>query len=77
MTFYESIANQGMFIETSGECAMYFGQEARCVTDTSQLFHLFGEEEAQMFKKSTVFIMHFALSLHFTLSLQSVFYTQS
>ena len=25
MTFYESIANQGMFIETSGECAMYFG----------------------------------------------------
>ena len=42
MTFYESIANQlaqtqavWMFIETSGECAMYFDQEARCVTDTS------------------------------------------
>ena len=57
MTFYESVANQlaqtqavWMFIETSGECAMYFDQEARCVTDTSQLFNLFREEEgAQMF----------------------------
>ena len=42
MTFYESIVNQGtqtsavqMLIETSGECAMYFDLEARCVTDTS------------------------------------------
>ena len=50
-------------------------QEARCVTDTSQLFHPF--EGAQMFKKSTVFILHFTpacvllsvCSLHFTLSL--------
>ena len=30
-----------------------------------------------MFKKSTVFILHFAPSLRFTLSLQSAFYTQS
>ena len=30
-----------------------------------------------MFKKSTVFILHFAPSLHFTLSQQSAFYTQS
>ena len=30
-----------------------------------------------MFKKSTIFILHFAPSLHFTLSLQSAFYTQS
>ena len=31
-----------------------------------------------MFKKSTVFILHFAPSLHFTLSLHnSLFYTQS
>ena len=31
-----------------------------------------------MFKKSTVFILHFApLCLRFTLSLQSAFYTQS
>ena len=26
-----------MFIETSGECAMYFDKEAKCVTDTSSL----------------------------------------
>ena len=30
-----------------------------------------------MFKKSTIFILHFAPSVHFTLSLQSAFYTQS
>ena len=30
-----------------------------------------------MFKKSTVFSLHFAPSLHFTLSLQAAFYTQS
>ena len=59
MTFYESIANQGtqtlavrVFIETSGEYAMHFDQEAKCVTySTGQLFHRFGEEGAQMFKK--------------------------
>ena len=54
MTFYESIANQvrrpavRMFIETSGERAMHFDQEAKCVTDTGQLFHRFGEEGAQL-----------------------------
>ena len=30
-----------------------------------------------MFKNSTVFILHFAHGLRFTLSLQSAFYTQS
>ena len=29
-----------MFIETSGECAMYFDQEARCVTDTTVASYL-------------------------------------
>ena len=24
-----------MFVETSGECAVYFDPEARCITDTS------------------------------------------
>ena len=64
MTFYESIALQGMralavrmFIETLGKCAVYFDQEARCVTGTSQLF---GEEEA-------VLVLHFAPNLRFTL----------
>ena len=58
MTFYESIAIKvrrlfevvRMFIETSGECAIHFDQEAKCVTDAGQLFHRFGEEGAQMFK---------------------------
>ena len=64
MTFYESIANQGtqtlkavrVFIETSGECAMFFDQEARCVTDTTVASQLFGEEGAQMLKKCILFI---------------------
>ena len=34
MTYYESRANQGMFVETSSESANYFDL-ARCVTDTS------------------------------------------
>ena len=52
MTFYESIANQvrrpavRILIETSGECAMHFDQEVKCVTDTGQLFHRFAEEGA-------------------------------
>ena len=41
MTFYESIAIKvrrlfevvRMFIETSGECAIHFDWEAKCVTD--------------------------------------------
>ena len=56
------------------ECVMYFDEEAKCVTDTSQLF---GEEGAQLFVKSTIFILHFTpacillsvCSLHFTRSL--------
>ena len=36
-----------------------------------------GEEGAQLFVKSTIFILHFAPSLRFTLSLQSAFYTLS
>ena len=58
---------------------MYFDQEASCVTYSS---YLFGEEGAQMFKKSTVLALHFALSLRFTPgpqsavhSPQSLFYT--
>ena len=55
---------------------MYFDEEAKCVTDTSQLF---GEEGAQLFAKSTIFILHFTpacvllsvCSLHFTISLHS------
>ena len=42
MTFYGSMANQGtrtkfvrMFIETSGERAMCFDKEVKCVTDNS------------------------------------------
>ena len=54
MTFYESIENQvcrpavRMFIENYGECAMHFDQEAKCVTDTGQLFHRLGEEGKQL-----------------------------
>ena len=84
MTFYESIANQGtqtwavrMFIETSGECAMHFDQEAKCVTLPSTYFTDLEKKEHKCLKKSTVFILHFAPSLRFTLSLQSDFYTQS
>ena len=76
MPFYESIANQGtqtsavrMFIETSGECAMHFDQEAKCVTDTGQLFHRFGEEGAQMFKN--------VYSLYSAFFTQPAFYSQS
>ena len=50
----------------------------RCVwLKPASYFTIFGEEGAQMFKKSTVFILHFAPSLRITLSLQSAFYTQS
>ena len=39
-----------------------------CVTDTSYLFVsiTYLEKKEQMFKKSTIFILHFAPSLHFT-----------
>ena len=56
----------------------------RRVTDTGYLFHRFGEEGAQVFKKSLqslLCILHPACSLYFTLSLQftpgpqSAFYT--
>ena len=78
MIFNESIANHGtktflkavrMFIETSGECAMLFDQEAKCITDTGQLFHRFGEEGAQMFKK--------VYSLYSEFCNQPAFYAQS
>ena len=65
-----------MFIETSGECAIHFDQEANCVTDTGQLFDQFEEEGAQMFKKVYSLYSAFYPSLRFTLSLQSAFYTQ-
>ena len=47
-----------------------------CVTDTSYLFVsiTYLEKKEQMFKKSTIFILHFAPSLYFTLSLQSAVY---
>ena len=66
-----------MFIETSGECAMHFDQEAKCVTLPSTYFTDLEKKEHKCLKKSTVFILHFAPSLRFTLSLQSDFYTQS
>ena len=58
-----------MFIETSGKCAIHFDQEAKCVTDTGQLFHRFGQEGAQMFKK--------VYSLYSAFCIQPVFYSQS
>ena len=58
-----------MFIETSGECAIHFDLEAKCVTDTGYLFHRFGEEEAQMFKK--------VYSLYSAFCTQPAFYSQS
>ena len=76
MTFYKNIADQGMqtqavrmFIETSGKCAMHFDQEAKCVTHTGQLFHRFGEEGAQMFKK--------VYSLYSAFCTQPAFYMNS
>ena len=62
----------------------------RRVTDTGYLFHRFGEEGAQVFKKSlqslfcilhpacvllSVCSLHFTLSLQFTPGPQSAFYT--
>ena len=47
---------------------MYFDWEARCVTDY---------QLAIWRRRSTVFILHFAPSLRFTLNLQSAFYTLS
>ena len=75
-----------MFIETSGECAIHFDYEAKCVTDTGYLFHRFGEEGAQMFKKGYSLYSAFYTQLAFysqsavcilppVRSLQSAFYT--
>ena len=47
---------------------MYFDYEARCVTDYQLPIWR---------RRNTVFILHFAPSLRFTLSLQSSFYTLS
>ena len=49
---------------------------ANMVAVTSRANQQFGEEGAQMFKKSTFFILRFAPSLRFTLSLLSAFYTR-
>ena len=56
------------FWRESGECEMYFDQEERCVSDY---------QLAIWTRRSTVFILHFAPRLRFTLSLQSAFYTLS
>ena len=69
MTFYEIIKNQGTHtLAVWRECVLYFDWEARCVTDY---------QLAIWRRRSTVFILHFAPSLRFTLNLQSAFYTLS